>query len=192
MNKTLNYYNENAKEYFDKTVTVSMSEKYDSFLKRLSKGSLILDLGCGSGRDSLYFIKNGYKVTAVEGSSELSTLASDYIGQPVQNIDFVDIKDVDVYDGIWACASLLHLEKSVFSEMLLKLREALKSDGVMYISLKIGKDFATYEGDRFFTYYTKETLYQLLKEANLDIIDEYTTSDGLNRDIEWINLIVNK
>lgn len=192
MNKTLNYYNENAKEYFDKTVTVSMSEKYDSFLKHLVKDSHILDLGCGSGRDSLYFLNNGYKVTAVEGSSELSKLASELIGQPVKNIDFMDIQDVDVYDGIWACASLLHLEKSVFSEMLIKLYKALRTDGVIYISLKIGRDFATYEGDRFFTYYTKETLYQLIKEANLNIIDEYTTSDGLNRDIQWINLIVTK
>lgn len=192
MDKTLNYYNENAKEYFDKTINVCMLKKYDKFLQRISKGCHILDLGCGSGRDSLYFIQNGYKVTSIEGSIELSKLATQYIGQPVKNINFINMEDVDIYDGIWACASLLHLKKEIFSKMLTKLYLSLKKTGVMYISLKIGTDFSTYEGNRFFTYYSRETLYQLLKKTNLNIIDEFVTSDGLNRDVEWINIIVQK
>lgn len=192
MNKTLNYYNENAKEYFNKTVIVNMSEKYNFFLKYLSKNAYILDLGCGSGRDSLYFLKHGFKVTAIEGASKLSMLASKLIGQPVQNINFINIKDIEIYDGIWACASLLHLDKNSFFKMLTKLYKALKSDGIMYISLKIGKDFSAYENNRFFTYYKEETLYQLLKKANFNIMDKYISSDGMDRNIQWINIIVNK
>lgn len=192
VNKTLDYYNTNAQEYFSKTINVDMVDKYSRFLKYLPKESNILDFGCGSGRDSLFFIKNGYKVTAVDGCKQLCKLASRYIGQSVKNIDFLDFNSVNTFDGIWACASLLHVDKETFLKILKNLFTSLKENGVIYLSLKLGADYSSYEGDRFFTYYSEETLYNLLKEIKLSVLEDFRTNDVLNRDIQWINLILRK
>ena len=82
-NKTLDFYNNNSKEYIETTLSADMSHLYNDFLKHIPKGGHILDLGCGSGRDSVEFIKQGYNVTAVDGSKELSIAASKLIEQEV-------------------------------------------------------------------------------------------------------------
>ena len=83
INRTLDFYNNNSKEYIETTLSADMSHLYNDFLKHIPKGGHILDLGCGSGRDSVEFIKRGYKITAVDGSKELSSAASKIIGQQV-------------------------------------------------------------------------------------------------------------
>lgn len=74
MNQTITYYNQNAEEYFNKTVNVSMQALYDQFEAYLNPGDKILDLGCGSGRDSKYFLSKGYEVVSVDGSIEMCRL----------------------------------------------------------------------------------------------------------------------
>lgn len=193
MNKTLCFYNENAKDYFDKTISAKMGDKYNKFVKYLSAGSHILDMGCGSGRDSKYLLQAGYKITAIDGSKELCGLASQYIGQQVRNINFLDINDIGVYDAIWSCASLLHLERDDIPQVLNKMNTALKDDGTIYLSLKIGKDYTEYENGRLFTYYTEDSLSTLLKESNFNIVERWVSGDTLSRDnIKWINLILKK
>ncbi len=88
MNDTISYYNQNAEEYFNKTVNVSMQELYDQFEAYLKPGDKILDLGCGSGRDSRYFLSKGYDVVSVDGSKAMCNLAETYIGKKVRNITF--------------------------------------------------------------------------------------------------------
>ena len=85
-----NYYNENAKEFFEGTAYVDMSDNYKDFLSYVPKQGKILDAGCGSGRDSLIFIQKGYSVEAIDGSSEMCRLASEHIGQEVKHMLFQD------------------------------------------------------------------------------------------------------
>lgn len=193
MDSTLNYYSKNAKDYFEQTKDASMRMEQDKFLRYLPQKCHILDLGCGSGRDSLSFIKQGYKVTAVDGCKELCDLASNYIGQEVECCDFKDFLRKDTFDGIWACASLLHLEVEDFIKVLKNLNKSLKKDGIMYIGLKKGNDTSSYHGERFFTYYSDRKLQEILKRTKFDIIDIFTTGDVLNRNgVQWINVIVKK
>ena len=108
---TLEYYNKNAKQYCEETLVGNFQENYDKFLKEIPINSYILDFGCGSGRDSKYFINHGYRVKAIDGSIEMCKLASAYINQEVECMTFQELSDINTYDGIWACSSILHIEK---------------------------------------------------------------------------------
>ena len=101
MQKTLNYYNANAKTFTQNTMNVDFKSTQERFLKRIPRASNILDFGCGSGRDTKYFLSQGYNVTAIDGSEELCRLASEYTGIPVKHMLFQDLEEENVYDGIW-------------------------------------------------------------------------------------------
>lgn len=144
MNRTLNYYNENSKAFIDSTRNVDFSIIQNKFLKCLPQGAKILDFGCGSGRDTKYFLDRGYLVDAIDGSVELCRLASEYTGITVRNMLFQELNEKEKYDGIWACASILHLNKQEIQAVLRKMLAALKADGIIYTSFKYGD----YEGMR--------------------------------------------
>ena len=175
--KTLAYYNEKAADFVAGTVDVEFSEMQNDFLSFIKEGGKILDLGCGSGRDSKMFIESGYKVTAVDGSSELAKKASEYIGQDVICSTFQDFVPEETYDGIWACASLLHLAPEDIKAVMNKLKGYLAKDGVFYVSFKYG-DFSGERNGRFFTDYTEVSFNELLKEIpGLEVARTYITSD---------------
>lgn len=191
---TLDYYNSNANSYFDYTLSSDMSVAYDRFLKHLSPGNRILDFGCGSGRDSKYFIDKGYKVDSIDGSIELCRLASEYIKQEVKCMKFNELNDVEKYDAIWACATLLHVPKKDFKNILIKLRDALKTNGVIYISLKNGTGEEEKNG-RYFNYLTYEEFMSIIKSINLLVeIDFFETISNINKDEDkvWNNFILRK
>lgn len=111
INNTLDFYNNNSKTYIEKTLSGDTTNLYNKFLKYVPQYGAILDLGCGSGRDSIEFIKRGYNLTAVDGSREIANAASKIIGQQVICRRFEELKLTQTFDGIWACASLLHVNK---------------------------------------------------------------------------------
>lgn len=190
MNKTLNYYDRNAKEYFDNTVNADMSDCYQRFLRYLPENAYILDAGCGSGRDSKYFLLSGNKVKAIDGSKELCELAGEYIGQEVENIQFSDLNYYDEFDGIWACASLLHVDKKEIKNVFGKLYNALKKNGILYASFKYGNSDRI-QGDRYFNDMNEESVGELLCGFN---IKELWLSDDVRpeRTDRWINFIGKK
>lgn len=194
MNNTIYYYNNNAQKYFIETIGGDMQLSYDKFLVHIPQGGYILDFGCGSGRDSFYFIKKGYKVKAIDGSIELCNLASQYINQKVQCICFENFKEQNVYDGIWACASILHIEEKDFLIVYKNIIDALKPGGVIYISFKNGKGEELKNG-RYFKYYTKEEFIKHTKQfSDLEILDIYTSKSttNINEDRYWNNFILKK
>jgi len=190
VNSTIDYYNNNAKEYADSTMNVDFSAMRNPFLKYLKKGSSILDVGCGSGRDSKAFIDLGYKVEAIDGSIELCKIASNFIGQEVRCLDFESIDYKDEFDGIWACASLLHLDKEKLKKVLKLLICACKSGGYVYCSFKYG-DFEIEKDGRYFLYLNEESLKDVIKDLPVEIVEETITYDvRVGRESEkWLNVI---
>lgn len=193
MQKTLTYYNKNATQFYNTTVTADMSETIEKFTATLpSHATRILDLGCGSGRDSLYFLNHGYQVTAIDGSPELCQKATTLIGQPVICQRFEDINYQNQFDGIWACASILHVEKSALTNIFQKLTNALKPNGTIYASFKYG-DFEGERGGRYFTDLTETTFTALIAPiTNLELVQSFITTDVRpgRQDERWLNVIV--
>ena len=92
MDKTLNYYNENAQSFASGTVSVEFTEMQDRFLEKLDPGAYILDFGCGAGRDTKYFLSQGYRVDAIDGSEQLCRIASDHTGIKVRQMLFQQLE----------------------------------------------------------------------------------------------------
>ena len=193
---TLEYYNKNAKIYCEQTLEGNMQENYDKFLQHLPSNAYILDFGCGSGRDSKYFIEKGYKVKAIDGSIEMCKLASKYINQEVICMNFEELKDINTYDGIWACSSILHVEKENLSNILNKMINGLKFNGIIYTSFKIGERFEIKEG-KYYNYLTKNEMIQILKNLNrkvklIDYFETLPTTKRIAKNTIWGNFIIKK
>lgn len=181
-NKTIEYYDKNAELYFNSTVNGNMKEMYDIFLNYLPASSLILDVGCGSGRDSKYFLDHGYSVKAIDGSKNLCDMASKYIGKKVDNVDFLSIDYDNLFEGIWACASLLHLSNRDFLDVLKKLIISLKDNGIMYISMKNRTGNEIDSLGRYYSYYNYLGLADIFNSCDLTILDYKKTFSVVSKD----------
>lgn len=194
MDNTLKYYEENANQFVQGTVSVDFKQTQDKFLGKLKIGDSILDFGCGSGRDTKYFADKGFQVEATDGSLELCKLASEHTGIPVRQMLFEELNELEKYDGIWACSSILHLSKDALAKVLKKMADALKGKGVIYTSFKYG-EFEGERNGRYFTDFTIETFKEYLQGIpELQMEEYWITSDvrpGRGEE-KWLNLILRK
>lgn len=189
----MHYYDENSEEFFDTTYQVKMDALYAPFLQYLPKQGHILDLGCGSGRDSLAFKKLGYTVTAIDLSAELVKKATQLTGLKVQQRSFYDLNDIEQYDGIWACASLLHCERHRLDDVLQKMTNALKSHGVMYLSFKYGDSDREQAGRKFTDLNEEQAVVHLKNNKQLKLLNQWITQDQRpERNEQWLNLLIQK
>ena len=192
---TLDYYNKNSEEYFNSTLSVDMTNTYKAFLKLVPKGGKILDLGCGSGRDSMNFMKLGYEVTAVDGSKELAKKASALLGNEVIVSTFEELELKEKFHGIWACASLLHIKREDLKTVLNNLYNNLEDNGVFYMSFKYGEKEYVDDKNRYFNCFTDESIIGFINEnTKFNILGLYITEDKLGRvnEVKWVNLICNR
>ncbi len=193
MENTIEFYNRNAAGFFEDTVGVDMSTLHRRFLREIPDGGTLLDAGCGSGRDAKAFKDYGYRVAAFDASHELAALASEYLGQPVAVRTFADIDEIAFYDGIWACASLLHLPLCEIPAALVRLWAALKPGGTLYLSFKEGQGERKKDG-RHFTDLNENALRGLLGNLNhIEKIDFWQTTDQRpGRTDRWLNAMVRR
>lgn len=191
---TLNYYNKNAREFADGTVNVNFTEIQDMFLTYVPERGKILDFGCGSGRDTKYFLNKGYNVDAIDGSEELCKIAGNYTGISVKRMRFEELDCIGVYDGIWACASILHVENKELPTILRKMTDAVKNGGVIYTSFKYG-EFEGYRNGRYFTYHTEESFKKIIEDIPKLVIERSWVSADVRAERgeeQWLNLILRK
>lgn len=164
------------------------------FIELLEPGSLILDAGCGSGRDSKFFLGQGFRVQAIDASSKMCQMASEYTGLPVKCTRFEKIEYDSKFDGVWACASLLHVKKKELPDILWKFHKALKADGIMYASFKYGNREEE-RLERFFSDYKIDELKNVFLQNGLfELVQIFKTKD-VRPDYEnkpWLNIILRK
>ncbi len=191
--KTIDYYNKHAEEFTASTFEVDMESLYQPFLAELPEGARILDAGCGSGRDTLAFKKKGYQVDSIDYSEELVKKASRLTGIPIKLKSFYEVDDYEAYDGIWACASLLHCERKRLAEVLEKMLRALKPDGVIYMSFKYGDSDREKYG-REFTDLNEQQAQELLAQFDqVSWVQQWITIDKRHeREEQWLNLLWKK
>lgn len=190
---TLEYYQRHAQDFFSSTVNVDMESLYLPFLRHLPQSGRILDAGCGSGRDSKAFLEKGYQVEAFDASAEMVNLASQHAGLCVRQMTFNDIADTERYDGIWCCASLLHVSTKALPGVMSKLARALKTGGTWYVSFKYGETERVKDG-RHFTDLTEQGLEKLIAPlSDITLISSWTTLDKRpDRDEMWLNALLQK
>ncbi|OLQ88038.1 SAM-dependent methyltransferase [Vibrio panuliri] len=189
----MSFYNTNAQDFFAGTVDVDMSSLYEKFVPLLPSHASVLDAGCGSGRDSRYFSQCGFKVDAFDASEELVSLAKLHSAIDVQLCTFIDYQSTHLYDGIWACASLLHVPKSELPRTFKHLASLLKSGGFFYCSFKYGDDEVERDGRRF-SNLNEDALSTLLLCSKLTAKELWLTSDlrpGRENE-KWLNAILIK
>ena len=190
---SIQYYNTNANDFFEGTINVDMESIYARFTALLPIGGHILDAGCGSGRDTLVFKTLGYAVTAIDASAALAQLASTHVGQQVRVQKFEEITEVSVFDGVWACASLLHVPRDQLALNIRCLTKSLKPKGVLYASFKEGETSRTVHG-RHFTDLTLERLDELMAVCGMKSLDSWRTEDQRPDRVGefWVNVLGRK
>lgn len=193
-NKTIAYYDQHALEFIENTVQVDFKEMQERFLEKIPAKAHILDFGCGSGRDSRYFLKRGYSVSALDGSKELCRQAEIYTGIPVRHMLFQELEEQEIYDGIWACASILHLSRKELSDVMLRMAAALREKGIVYTSFKYG-NFEGMRNGRYFLDMTEEKLMEILQKTEVFELEEHWISSDVRPgrgEERWLNIILRK
>jgi SAM-dependent methyltransferase len=192
---TINYYDVHAKEYCVLTRHADLTDAYDRFLIALPPGAHILDAGCGSGRDTKVFLDRGYKVTAIDASSQLARLAAAYTNHPCEVLCFQDMVFHETFDGIWACASLLHTPKNEMRDVIPRFVQALKPGGLLYVSVKEGEGERIADDGRFFSDYSRASFEGLLEHfPTLNEIAFWQSEEirnGNNRQ-PWLSFLLKK
>lgn len=194
LQKNIHYYQTHAEEFFNGTVALDMSELYVPFLSRLKIGAKILDAGCGSGRDSKYFLDKGYTVCSFDASPELCRMVSEFSAIPVVCSTFLAYKnEPSTFDGIWASASLLHVEPDELTCTINHLAQFLKTSGIFYLSFKTTPQ-SSGENHRYFNVVDLQTLKHYLEELKfLEIEHSWATMDCRpDRKDLWLNAILRK
>lgn len=194
LNKTINYYDINAKEFVEGTLNVDFKATQDKFINKLPAKGYILDFGCGSGRDTKYFLAKDFNVDAIDGSIELCKIASEYTKIKVRHMYFNELSIVNKYDGIWACSSILHLSLDDLVDVFKRMSKALKDEGIIYTSFKYG-DFSGERNGRYFTDMTEDSFAKLIANVdNLKVEEQWITADVRPQrgNEKWFNLILRK
>jgi len=146
---SIEFYETNAQAFFDRSVAADMAQGHAEFVALLPPGGRVLDAGCGSGRDALEFHRRGFRVTAMEASEALAALARAHTGLPVEVMTFEQVAWREAFDGVWACASLLHVARAGLPAAVGRLRDALVPGGALWMSFKYGTEERTVAGRTF-------------------------------------------
>jgi len=189
----MNYYNKNASQFAANTLAVDMSALYAPFVKHLPTNALILDAGCGAGRDAKVFAAMAYDVTAFDASEKMVEIAQQQGDFTVEQATFLSFKSKQKFDGIWACASLLHVSFADLPRTFKHLAKFLSDNGVFYVSFKYGENEIKRDG-RHFTNCNEKLLSQLLTNTGLVIFETWCTADKRpGRESElWLNALLKK
>ena len=160
---TLSFYNKNATEYYNRTIDADMKSEHSRFIDLIKPGALICDIGSGSGRDTKYFIENGFRVLSIEPSQELAKLASNYEFSYVQNKSLLDIDYRNRFDAIWCSAVLQHIEKKNLAESITRISRMLRLNGIIYLSYRstrssLEKNVTLHSNDDILTLFSSNSL----------------------------------
>ncbi|MBU3015650.1 class I SAM-dependent methyltransferase [Poseidonibacter lekithochrous] len=170
-------------------------------IETFKKESKILEVGCGSGRDAAYMIKNGYSIIATDGSKEMIEEAKNIHPELSKKLLYKSLpNDLNFemkFDGIYSIATLMHLSENDLNKTISKIYNLLEHNGKFLISVSLSRDDINEEGfdnkGRFFLILTLENWINICESIGFRILYTYINKDGLQRDgIEWLTLVAQK
>lgn len=186
------YYENNAKRYVAETISADMSKQYQRFLPLLKEKARILDVGSGSGRDACYFQNQGYQVTALEPSKNLCREIRKVFSGEIVCSDIQNYRPDKGFDGIWACASFLHLQEKEVLWFFEKINLYLNDNGIVYLSGKSGIPTGEAEDGRHFLEFTEELVEKILAVDDRMKLEElwYTEDVSGRKGFRWMNIVL--
>ncbi|MET0106407.1 MAG: class I SAM-dependent methyltransferase [Sedimenticola sp.] len=194
--QTLQFYENYASKVAQRALGENVDSAHEKFTARLPDNARILEAGCGPGRDVKYFLKQGYSVDAFDGSSSMCDIAREYTGHNIKNMKLTEINEEQLYDGVWASASILHLRFSEVIDVFKLIEKAVKPGGVFYSSFKFGDgERISQKSGRRFTNMNFDSMRSLCDRLdNFKIVEMWLTED--NREYRkqdmWLNTILEK
>jgi len=195
MSRTIEYYELNADKYTKQTENIDMQQMYEAFVPFVPQGGRILDVGCGTGRDLKWFREHGYQAEGLEPAPALAEVSRMRSGASVQESRAEELNILARYDGIWACASLLHVPRELLPDTIRRLISALKPEGILYMCFKKGLTDHVAEDGRLFNDQTCESLTESLKTVKGAVIIRcWESADQLTRKdvVTWTNMLVRR
>lgn len=191
MKETIDFYNNHAEKYFDRTSQVDLETLYKEFLNYVPSGGRIMDVGCGSGRDVKWFRDHGYEAYGMDASEELVKLARERLEIQAFTADMSSWITGEPYDGIWCCASIMHLGDDECRHFFINLNHNLKPRGAFYMSVKSGIKTGKDEEGRYLKDFMEEEVRGLVSMVSgLQIRELWYTEDKLLRNnFKWLNVI---
>lgn len=194
MTDSIAYYDNNGAAFFAGSVDADMSVDRARFLKNVPPGGTLLEAGCGSGRDALVFKNAGYAVTAMDGSEEMVRRAAAHTGLAVVHKRFDQVEWHNAFDGIWSCASLLHISRAALPDAMARLARALKPGGVWYMSFKYGDSERVTDHGRHFTDMNEPLLTAAIAETGLSLAEMWSSTDvrASHAGQPWLSAIARK
>lgn len=188
------YYNKNAADMIDNTLKLDLQPIYEKFERYLSPGAKLLDVGFGSGRDSLHFDAKGFEVVSIDFAQEVYSRGKILLNTEVLLVDVRDIRYKNEFEGIWASAVLFHYEEGQIQDVLMRCWDALKPGGVMYLSFKYGEAALLRHG-RFFNDFTESKFMKMMDQVEgFEITEIWKTQDARadHNTQYWLNVILTK
>jgi SAM-dependent methyltransferase len=196
IDETMASYDQTAAEFAARWGALRLEQALDTFVRHLAGRRRVLDLGCGPGRDVKFLTGLGCCAVGLDLSAGMlaqaghRVLAAPLVRADLRHPPFA----ASSFDGIWACASLLHLPRAHFAPTLGELARLLRpSGGILYLAMKggAGEAWVTGEGDRrsFFTYYQLPELETLLCQAGFQVVERWISPDRMGREHPWLNLV---
>ena len=185
------FYEDHAVEYFSWTFGAQTQFVLDRFLSHLPAKASILDAGCGSGRDLKFFLSRGHCAFGIDASTALVQMAAQYSGAPCEVARIESISYEERFDGIWACASLLHLPRDAFRPALRCLNRALKRGGTLFMAVQEGQGEAILPDGRLYVYYSEDDIRRSLDVAGLAVNELWmsrNSAEAMHQPV-WINVI---
>lgn len=161
---TLQFYDREAAAYGARSDGIGASKPLTAFLATLAQGATVLDLGCGTGRDTQAIIAAGFTVTAIDGRAEMAREAEKRTGRAVRVLLFEDLDYLEAFAGIWA-SSLLHVPRAHLSQVLGAVHRALKPNGLLFATFKSGGKEGRNKLGRYYNYLNADEATALLREA---------------------------
>lgn len=204
--ETRKNYDRTAAEFARKNYPIDMSEQRQRFLSLVPQEAprLLLDLGCGPGRDTLAFVEQGYPVVGADLSGGMLAEARRRVpeGRFVQADMLALPFPPETFSGIWACASLLHLPRQAATPALAEMRRVLVPGGALFVGVKRGKGEAWRENPEnglrfFFTYYLPTQFWNMVEDAGFEVKSiaenvSATRVEANGEPVRWINLYATK
>ena len=178
----------------ENTLRVDLQPIYERFERYLKPGTKVLDVGFGSGRDSLHFDAKGFEVVSIDFAQEVYNRGKILLNTEVLLVDVKDIRYKNEFEGIWASAVFFHFTEEALKDVLLKCSEALKDKGVIYISFKYGTEEINRHG-RYFNDFDESKFQRLIVEVpGFELTEIWKTNDArVNHNSQyWLNVILTK